>query len=162
MQCRLGLNPNPNPNPITLTLTLTLTLIKTFLRDLPDDLWGASRPALDAAVAEAMAGRGTGEPGELLRQLPARSASLFAWCCDACAAIVAHEADNSMNVTAVRAHGIAMSMHMASSLACACACMVGICMKGAAGCSCSSPSHTPSHTLTHPHTPSRPLRRWPR
>ena len=76
-------------------------LIKTFLRDLPDDLWGASRPALDAAVAEAMAGRGTEEPGELLRQLPARSASLFAWCCDACAAVVAHEADNSMNVTAV-------------------------------------------------------------
>ena len=52
-----------------------------------------------------MAGRGTGEPGELLRQLPARSAALFAWCCDVGAAIVAREAENSMNVTAVRAHG---------------------------------------------------------
>ena len=55
-----------------------------------------------------MAGRGTGEPGELLRQLPARSASLFAWCGDVCAAIVAREAENSMNVTAVRAHGPTM------------------------------------------------------
>ena len=48
-----------------------------------------------------MAGRGTGAPVELLRQLPARSASLFAWCCDVCAAVVARAADNSMNVTAV-------------------------------------------------------------
>ena len=48
-----------------------------------------------------MAGRDIGDPTALLQQLPPRSAALFSWCCDVCAAIVAREAENCMNLTAV-------------------------------------------------------------
>ena len=76
-------------------------LIKKYLRDLPDDLWGPVRPALDAAVADVMAGKGPGEPAKLLARLPPRSAALFGWCCDVCAVVIGREGDNCMNPTAV-------------------------------------------------------------
>ena len=96
-----------------------------------------------------MAGRGTGEPGELLRQLPARSAALFAWCCDVGAAIVAREAENSMNVTAVRAHG--PTMHSFPSLPYALT---------PPRPHIPTPSHPHALTPPRPHTPTPP-RRWP-
>ena len=81
-------------------------LMKSYLRELPDDLWGDARPDLDAAVGKAE-GASDGDGGaseadqEILGRLSERSAALVAWCCDVCCAVTAREKENSMNLNAV-------------------------------------------------------------
>ena len=93
-------------------------LIKSYLRELPEDIWGDARPGLDAAVSRAEyseyscssdgdgggSGSGSGAreaDAEILAQLSERSAALLAWCCDVCCAVTARERENSMGVNAI-------------------------------------------------------------